>query len=156
VVARVFEPPYFAVHSCRHELVFERLAQQQMVDAQPGIALPAIASVVPERKHRRVGRQLDGAARSGCSATWSCTSSRSCGVRCASSHRAAATARCPAGLIAALYLRRNYRKVVIADATPAARRQSSVAIVSRGSPDGIPGHELLGRLRAQLTAQQGG
>jgi thioredoxin reductase (NADPH) len=56
----------------------------------------------------------------------------------------------PAGLTAALYLRRFHRRVVIADAGASRARYIERSHNFPGFPDGIPGTELLARLRRQL------
>src|SRR5690606_24793822 len=57
----------------------------------------------------------------------------------------------PAGLTAALYLRRFHRRVLIADAGNSRARHIERSHNFPGFPDGIPGQELLSRLRKQVA-----
>ena len=61
----------------------------------------------------------------------------------------------PAGLTAALYLRRFHRSVVLADAGLSRARYIERSHNLPGFPDGMPGPELLGRLRRQVADVNG-
>src|SRR5206468_10229632 len=58
VVARAFLAAHPAVDPGFDELARERLVQQQVVDAQPRVALPVVAEVVPEGVDGFVGMEL--------------------------------------------------------------------------------------------------
>src|SRR4029077_15142153 len=57
VIAGAFVPADPAVDAGREEALCRLRAQQQMIDAQPRVPLPAVSHVVPERIHRRVGME---------------------------------------------------------------------------------------------------
>lgn len=61
----------------------------------------------------------------------------------------------PAGLTAAIYLRRFHRNILVADAGHSRARLIPRTHNYPGFPDGIPGPELLERLRCQLARMDG-
>lgn len=61
----------------------------------------------------------------------------------------------PAGLTAALYLRRFHRRVLVADAGHSRARYIERSHNFPGFPEGIPGSELLARLRRQVEDVDG-
>src|SRR5690554_2807873 len=61
----------------------------------------------------------------------------------------------PAGLTAAIYLRRFYRYILLVDAGRSRARLIPLTHNYPGFPDGISGPELLERLRTQLARMNG-
>ena len=61
----------------------------------------------------------------------------------------------PAGLTAAIYLRRFYRDILLVDAGRSRARLIPLTHNYPGFPDGISGPELLERLRTQLARMNG-
>lgn len=57
----------------------------------------------------------------------------------------------PAGLLAATYLGRFHRRVLVADATDGRARDIPRINNCPGFPDGISGRDLISRLREQAT-----
>ena len=57
MVACAFLATDLAIHPGADKTLGAFRAQKQMIDAQPGIARPAISHVVPERVHGRIGMQ---------------------------------------------------------------------------------------------------
>jgi hypothetical protein len=58
VIARVLDPPHFAIDACIDEALRGLPIQQQVVDAKPGVAFPPISPVVPECIHWRLRMEL--------------------------------------------------------------------------------------------------
>jgi hypothetical protein len=57
VITRAFEPPHLAVDASVNQALCGCRIQQQVVEAKAGVALPAVAFVIPERIHRLVRMQ---------------------------------------------------------------------------------------------------
>jgi hypothetical protein len=55
VIARAFGPTNLAIDTRINEALCGFRVQQQMVDAEAGVALPPISPVIPECVHRRIG-----------------------------------------------------------------------------------------------------
>ena len=50
MVARALNAAHRPVNACGRKPSFEGLAQQDVIDPQPSVPLPAVAAVVPERE----------------------------------------------------------------------------------------------------------
>ena len=57
MIARTLQPPHLAIHTRINQALCSSRVQQQMVDAEARIALPAVSHVIPECVHRRIGMQ---------------------------------------------------------------------------------------------------
>jgi hypothetical protein len=59
VIARTFNPADLTIDTRIDKALCSFRVQEQMIDAQTGIAFPPVSSVIPKSVHRRIG--MDGA-----------------------------------------------------------------------------------------------
>ena len=70
MIARLFTPSFGAIHAGADQTFSYLRTQQQMIDAQPGIAGKGVAEIIPERVDALAGCSVRSASVQPCATSW--------------------------------------------------------------------------------------